>query len=420
MKNILTTFLLFLSVILYSQEEISNKKSNIIFTPEIMAGITAEANTNFPERDFHKAFSLNLGWKQDNNPQEWAQRLKAPRTGLRLGYSNFGNKDSLGYAITLMPTIEFNAFRKKDLKLIVGSGASYFNKKYHPLTNPNNQAVTTDITWSFRLFMLYHIFSTEKMDWRIGGGYSHHSNGHTRLPNQGYNSFLISLSADIKNSSKDFLIDNLKDISSFENSRYNYVSFRTGFGINVLSKVHTSKKEVYTLAGEYGRVYNNTFKIGIGFYYRFYQMYYDYIVDDESLVQDGREFDYFKENPWRYATNFGLSVNGEFLLNHIGIDLSLGFNIHKPAYAIDWRINQGWSVVPRVIPENNTNIVLGEFNTKYKVKHIISARMGLKYYLIGTHKVPKNNIFIGANINTNLGQADFTEINLGYVHNFKN
>jgi hypothetical protein len=418
MRILLNILLLFISIHLFSQEGNTLKNSNVVITPEILAGITAEANSFFPERNFHKAFLVNVGWEQDNNPQEWAQRLKGPRTGLSLGYSNYGNKDSLGYSVSLMPFIEFKAFRKENLKILISSGVTYFNKIYHPITNPNNQAVSTDLTWSFRIFMNYHLFSTNKIDWRVGGGYFHHSNGHTRLPNQGYNSFLFGLSADIKYSPHSINEEIPFSTPMFSKSRYDYVSFRSGFGINVLSKVHTDKKKVYTIAGEYGRVLNNTFKLGVGFYYRFYQTYYDYIADNESLVQDGREFDYFKENPWHNATNFGLTLNSEVLLNHIGIKLSIGFNIHKPAYAIDWRINQGWSVVPREIPEES-NIVLGEFNSKYQIKHLISARMGLKYYLIGTKKAPRNNVFIGVHINSNLGQADFTEFSLGYVYNFK-
>lgn len=407
------------SISLFSQQgETSSNVGQLIITPEIMAGVTADSNSNFPEHSFQKQLMVNFGWEQDYNPNEWAQRLKGPRTGIGVGLADFGNLDSLGIALTVMPFFEFNAFRRENLKVQVGMGASYFNKQYDPVTNPDNKAITTDITWSFRLFMNYQLLRSKKVDWLIGAGYFHHSNGHTRLPNQGYNSFLFSLSADIKNNSKDLIGKNIIDQPKFENSVYDYVSFRTGFGINVLSKVHSDKKEVYTLAGEYGKVLNNTFKVGVGFYYRFYQTYYDYIVDDESLVQDGREFDYFKEDPWRYATNLGLAINGEFLLNHIGIEVTLGFNIHKPAYAIDWRINQGWSVVPRVIPADADYIVLGEFDTKYKVKHIVSARLGLKYYLIGTHKAPRNNFYLGAHINTNLGQADFTELNLGYVHNF--
>ena len=105
------------------------------------------------------------------------------------------------------------------------------------------------------------------------------------------------------------------------------------------------------------------------------------------------------------------------MLNHIGIDLQLGFNLHKPAYKIDWRINQGWSYIPKEIPPS---AVLGEFDTKFRIKHLISTRMGMKYYLVGMDKKPRNNVFLGFHINANGGQADFTELSLGYVYHFKN
>ena len=417
MRLLATVFIFILPMYLFSQEEDSRKNKDFVFTPEILVGITAEANSFFPEHEFQKQVMLNFGWNHDNNAMEWAHRLKGPRTGFSLGYANFGNKDSLGIALSLMPFVEFDAFGSKNLNVHIGSGISYFNKIFHPITNPNNQAVSTDLSWSLRASMNYRLIRSENLDWRVGAGFFHHSNGHTRLPNQGYNSFLFSLSADIKNLSKsEKEKPELQDLS-FPKSVYSYVSFRSGVGINVLSKVHSDKKGAYTIAGEYGQVFNNTLKLGVGFYYRFYQNYYDYIIDNESLVQDGREFDFFRNDPWRYATNFGLSLKGEVLFNHIGVELQLGFNLHKPAYAIDWRINQGWANVPRIIPENS-NIVLGEFDSKYRIKHLVSAHIGLKYYLIGTNKVPKNNFYLGAHINTNLGQADFTELSVGYVYSF--
>jgi hypothetical protein len=155
--------------------------------------------------------------------------------------------------------------------------------------------------------------------------------------------------------------------------------------------------------------------LGVGFYYRFYQNYYNYIVDNERLVQDGEEFDHYKENPWWNASNIGLLASGEVLLNHFGIEGQIGFNLHKPGYNIDWRINEGWSYLPRDYPDN---AVLGEYNTNYKLKKLISTRMGIKYYVIANNKDPKNNIFFAFHINTNLGQADYTELSLGYVYNF--
>ncbi|MFT7628070.1 MAG: hypothetical protein ACI9OS_001725 [Ulvibacter sp.] len=412
----LNYLLYFFSLTLFAQQqEATSSFSNITLTPEIMGGFTAEPNGDFPDHGFQKQLMFSLGWDNRTNRQEWAQRLKGPRTGISVGYANFGNDENLGYALTLMPFIEINAFGRKKLKVVIGMGASYFNKIFDPITNPNNQAVTTRLNWSFRLFMHYQIISSERMDWRLGAGYFHHSNGHTRLANQGYNSFLISLSADIKNNSKKSSPVTRPD---FKRSSYNYFTLRSGFGINTMTKSINEQKGVYTISAETGKVFNNIYKIGVGAYYRFYQTYYDYIVNNETLVQDGREFDYLKKDPWSNATNFGLSIKGEILLNHFGIDLQFGFSFHKPAYPIDWRLNQGWYLVPRYFPEDS-RVVLGDLNkTSYKIKRILSARLALKYYLIGTKIAPKNNLFVSVNLNSNYGQADFTEIGIGYVHSF--
>ncbi len=415
MKKPLVLLLILLPLLMSSQEDKSWKKESLVFTPEIMFGKTGESNENFPDRNLQFQFLANIGRSHDKNPQEWAYWLKHTKTGVGLGYTNFGNLDSLGVAYTVIPFIEFNAFGLKNLKVSTGLGASYFTKIFDEETNPRNAAVSTDITWAFRSYIYYQLFSTHKIDWRIGMGYSHHSNGHTRLPNQGYNSFLVSLSADINNPLNQPTTAVPSNTNNFSRSIYSYVNLRAGIGQNSLTESLNDKKNVYVLSAEYGRVLNNTFKFGVGAYYRLYDHYYDYIKDNEALVQEGKEFEYFKEDPWRYATNIGLTINGEFLLNHIGLDLQLGYNLHKPAYKIDWRLNEGWDNVPLEIPDY---FVLGEFNSKFKLKQQISSRLGLKYYLIGTTKAPEHNVFVGMHLNSNLGQADFTELSMGYVYNF--
>ncbi len=415
MKQQLTIFFLFVSFLSFAQTEIDWKKSAFNFTPELLLGVTMEANDGFPDTKLQKQAILNFGRNHTNNPQEWAQRLKKPKTGLSLGITDFGNLDSLGIAIIAMPFIEFKAFGSNRWKILTGMGASYFTKKFDAETNPQNQAVTTDITWAFRMYLYYQFLSTKNIDWRVGLGYSHHSNGHTRLLNQGYNSFLVSLSADIKNPLNYTEATSSETLPIYKRTVYDYYAIRGGLGQNVFALAFNDKENVYTIAGEYGRVYNNTFKVGIGFYYRFYQHYYNYINENESLVQPGREFDYFRSDPWYYATNLGVSLHGEIFLNHVGIDLQLGYNFHKPAYKLEWRINEGWDNAPREIPNS---WVFGELDGSYKKKHRISSRLGLKYYLIGMKNAPKNNFYIGANLNSNLGQADFTELSLGYVHSF--
>jgi hypothetical protein len=418
MKCFALVFLLLSSGLVYCQRDtIAPAKTRAILTPEIAVGITAASNSFFPERSLQKQIGINLGWEHDYTTNTWAQMLKAPRTGISFAFTDFGNRENLGYALTAMPFIEFNAMHSNRLKLQIGTGPSYFTTKYDSISNPNNKAVTTQITWSFKLFGLYQFSFDKTVNWRLGLGYFHHSNGHTRLPNHGFNSFLLVVSGDLPlhASYSERRVDSY--VHSSLTTKYSFSETRYGLGFNVLTRAFNNRTEVHTIATETGWVYNQIFKVGIGLYYRFYRGYYDYIKGNESLVQDGREFDHFKNNPLWYASNIGVTTQGELLLNHIGISLQLGFNLYKPAYRLDWRLNQGWFYVPREFPEQS-NVVLGEYTTKYWFKRLVSSRLGLKYYIIGTQKMPEHNLYVGCFINSNLGQADFSEISLGYIHSF--
>lgn len=107
-------------------------------------------------------------------------------------------------------------------------------------------------------------------------------------------------------------------------------------------------------------------------------------------------------------------------MGHIGVELEVGLNVHKPFYKLDWQINKGYTYVEQVEGEPVTITILGDLDWYYKMKRLISTRFGLKYYLFNTDRAPKNNLFLAAHINANLGQADFIECSLGYVFRFRN
>ena len=344
--------------------------------------------------------------------------MKNIKTGLSIGYTDLGNISKFGSIFTLQPFLEFNAFKSKDITVHIGTGVSYVTEKYDPISNEFNRAVSTNINWSFRFFMYYNLMKSKHVNWRIGTGVNHNSNGYAKLPNQGYNSFLMSLSAEIQTSKDSFENSSPDNIPA--KSISNYLSFRSGLGQNILSEAFDDLKSVYILSGDYGKVYHNILRLGIGVYFRFYETYYDYISNNESLVQTGREFSDLRSNAFANALNIGVSINGELLLNHFGIELQCGVNLYKPAYKMDWRINEGWGNVPKVIPESGGNYTLGDVDAGYyKIKRTISARLGLKYYVISTAKKPETNFYIGEFINSNLGQADFSEVAIGYVKTFK-
>ncbi|WP_197429355.1 acyloxyacyl hydrolase [Winogradskyella endarachnes] len=396
----------------FAQTTDHSKTSMVFFNPEIIIGKTLEANTDFPDTKLQKDLFFSLGWYNNNTDKEWASRLNYPNVGVSLGFTDFGNSENIGYAYSILPFIEFSILKQKikGLNLHVGFGSSYIDTQYNEISNEFNRAITTKINWSFRSFLYYDVFKNKTTDWRFGLGFLHHSNGHTKLPNQGLNSLATSISAKIDGRKKTAL--NI-ETHNFKPKSQTFLDFRLGIGQNVLSEKFNSKKEVYSMAASAGKIINNTFKFGGGFYYRFYEHYYNYINNNEALVAE--QVPHYTKNPFGYATAFGLFATSELLISHIGIELDLGLNIYKPFYKIDWQLNKGYSFENA---ENETIEVLGELDWYYEIKRTVSARMGLKYYVWSTNKAPKHNLYIGAHINANLGQADFTELSLGYVYRF--
>lgn len=409
--------LIILALKMFGQERHDSLRYSSFITPEFMMGTLSEPNTDFPEVGIQKTVYLTFGKYQDNNPQEWAYRLSYPKTGFSLGVSDYGNSEQVGRSFSLIPYVEFGLFGSQKLNALFGLGTSYHDVQYDIRENTNNKAISTELSWAFRGSLIYDWWIFEKSMLRLSLNYLHHSNGHVRLPNNGMNSFLIGVSYEtgiFRNNDTEKINLNMPE---FSKSTYNFLNLRFGLGQNVLSQIFNEQKAVYTAAVTYGKVINNTYKFGVGAYYRFYEHYYDYIKNEEELIVE--RFPHFLENPFVFASNFGVFGTGELLLNHIGIEFQLGINIYKPAYQIDWILNKGYVYIAYdADDEPYVAAIHGELDWYYEIKRTISSRLGLKYYLFGNDKQPTHNFYIGAHLNANLGQADFNELSFGYVYNF--
>lgn len=411
--NRLILFLFFGCQILSAQVADSSRNYPNSFAIEFLGGNTSQSSNTSPETKNERGFMVHFGNNNTNNKQEWASRLGFPRTGLTLGVIDYGNPSAIGYSISVMPFLETSVFKIKNLFLNGAYGMSLLTKKYHPIANPENAAITTDLNWAFRLFFQYQLITTRKINWRMGLGYMHQSNGHFRLPNDGLNSIFVSTSVQLNYKSKTSLDVEVEDLSKERGQfRNTFVSFRTGLGANVFSTKINTPEPVYTAALSAGLVYNKTFKYSAGFYYRYYQQYYNYIVSEGELINE--EYPHFKENPYKYATNFGVFISAELLLSHIGIELALGYNIFKPFYAVDRRVGQATPY----ISNGEVYYANADLNFEYELKQRISCRLGLKYYLFSTNDEHPYNFYIGGHINSNFWQADFSELSAGIVYNF--
>ena len=372
---------------------------------EYSIGKTSPANVDFPPIGPQHGVLVSIGTTQNDRNRTWKQILNFPETGLTFSYAQLGNTRYLGAAYTLTPYINCKIFRSWSSRfhLKVGMGASYFTRQYDPISNPNNKAISTRFTWALRTNMYYQLLNKKAYNLHVGLGYFHNSNGHTRLPNNGLNTFLVSVYSQL-NFKKE--ATNNPVVSPISSTLQNYFTSRFGMGRRVLSVYDNAAKDVYAIAFSAGAIYNKTFKLGYGMYYRLYKDYYDYIAENGSVVAN--LYPKFRNNPFQYASTIGFSGTGEVLLSHVGVEFEVGINVYKPAYAFDWQINEE--------KYKDGAMQLGELTTYYKIKKTIATRFGIKGYLFNTDDAPRHNLFIGAFINANLGQADFTELTLGYQY----
>lgn len=386
----------------------SGQKSDYTFAAlEYSIGKTSTANVNFPSLSPQQGVLFTFGSTNNDDGHEWKRQLNHPETGVTFSYVSLGNSTQLGNAISVVPYVDFKVFNKwsNRYNFKVGLGASYFPTIYDEIENPNNKAISTHFTWAFRSNLYYELVQSENYKVKLGLGYFHNSNGHTRLPNNGLNTFLFSMYSELNFNKKEISV--VEDNNgSHPKTLQRYFTTRFGLGQRVLSKYNNDSKDVYVFSASTGKIINKTFKYGYGMYYRLYKDYYDYINENGPLVTE--LYPEYRDNPSWYASNIGVFGSGELLLSHFGIEFELGINLHKPSYKFDWQINEEKYV--------DGVYQLGELNWYYNIKKTISSRLGAKLYAINTNKAPQHNVFLGAFINSNFGQADFSELTLGYVY----
>ncbi len=370
-------------------KKITHTKINY-FTTEIHYGVTFPSNKGFPDRKMEKSLQLNWNSQNFDFSKKWIHLFNYPTTGINLSYTDFGNPKEIGKAYAIAPFIEYN-FKKdylSNLYLKACLGVSYVNRQYDPVTNVNNMATSTPINAYFNLSMKFKTKFFEHWPITLGGGYVHYSNGHSKLPNKGINSAVLSLAYDFY-----FTKNTLKKPAqrlAIARSYQTYFDFKNGMGSQDFLHYKPEKNYVVSHALQGGVIIKDTYKLGLGLGFRFYRHYYDYIVENEMTE--------FIDHPRWNASNLFLFISTEAMLNHVGLNIDVGLNIFKPFYKKHYEL--------QYLP----------VNLNYDLKNLFLGRMGLKLYANNTSKLPQNNLYLGAHVNANLSQADFIEFSIGITH----
>jgi len=397
----------FVSILLYillpdyiqAQSQTSKDHGNLFFFQStVLTGRNVANYSTFPDTRWRQCISLDIGLEAMHNGKSYASYYNFPQYGISVSVTQLGNDSALGKEFSVTPFFAYNPFRnhQRGMYFRVGLGLSYFTRFYHTDTNPSNEAIGSSFTWAFHGIISKPVVATSRFSINMNLAYYHASNGHIQLPNFGLNAAMFGLSCRFLFSQKMKENTSVPGADATGGNTF-FILLRQGTGINELGgtsgPVGGKKGLIYsgTVAG--GMLFKRHLKVRIGFTYRYYELVRGY--DSET-----RPWNYSQSAKW-FASNIYFFAGCEFLIGHFGLDVEGGLNIHKPFYSYFFETF-----------ENGSEL-------SYYLKKIFPTRMGLNYYFVNTEKNPRNNISIGAHINANFGEADFSEFSIAYTRLLK-
>jgi hypothetical protein len=275
----------------------------------------------FPIPPLSYGIEIHNDW-QLYGKKNWHVWHRYPSVGASFLYFNLGNKDILGEAYGLFPTLRFNIFNKKSFKTTfqLGSGLAYLTKRYEIGNNTLNNAIgarVNDVT-QFNCqveISLDKIFSIES-----GVNLTHFSNANSRVPNLGINIF----SYDIGLKWTPQPIDKHDFISTYVDKHVDKhwgLTVQTEYARIAYDVPRGPKYPIYIVLPAIIYNFNKINRIQAGFQYEHNQGVYEFIRHAGVATS--------KEEAEKMSKRYSVFIADEILFGRFGILLQTGFNLNK-------------------------------------------------------------------------------------------
>lgn len=262
---------------------------------------------------------------QTNGDKEWHRAQNYPLLGLGFAYHALGDPKVLGQALSLIPNFTLRWLDRPRWKgqLLIGTGLAWLTRTYHPLDNPLNNAIGSNLcnVTFFRagLGFLPH----PQWEIRLGASFTHFSNAATQLPNLGIN--LPAGSIGCRYTPKEFSerTPQMPDYQKRPERRMG-LNVLYGMAFRERSVPGGPKFPVYLaqVAAEYRLSKYNHLHLGVE--YEFHKEiaqfgWHNYTFRDPKTARKG-------------ATRWGLMIADELIFGKVGIYLQTGIYLSKASF----------------------------------------------------------------------------------------
>lgn len=301
----------------------------------------------------------------------WPNLYKYPVFSLSLSYESLGNKQKLGSAWGITPTLAFYLIKKKkfNVQLEAGIGIAFLGRHFDKINNPDNTINGSLINFSGMAAILLEWKVSNHFRLITGPAVSHYSNGNYANPNVGANVPDWQLGIrylPIVDSNKS-LDKREEPLPAINYSLHPYARVSSG-----LTEKGLDGPKYFVLSATAGiaRMFGRKHRVSTGF---------AYILNKASLnfqrhigLNQGKEF--------KKASRYVWFVGHEFLFGHLGF------------------LTEG-------------GLYLNQFE---KRKSILASKLGFNFYPFNAFKKHAHLPYLGLYIHSSFGEAEYIEMVLGY------
>lgn len=301
--------------------------------------------------------------RQTHGTKEWHSAYNFPDYGGYFLYQNF-NLPALGESYALGMHYNFY-FLNRSIQLKLAQGFAYVTNPYDKYDNSKNKAFGTSILDNTNIGLTYQKSNIFKgFGLNAGVMFCHYSNGRTKSPNSGINTYLLNLGVNYDFDGKSQNKDSIVDKKSFrERIKYNIV-FRSG--VNESPVINSGQYPFYHIGFYADKRFGRKSALQLGTELFLTQSFKDYIKYKSNAYPE------LQIDPNTDYKRVGLFVGHELFVNRFSIEAQLGYYIYDP----------------------------------FQNEISIYDRVGMKYYI-------SKKVFAGFTIKTHLFLAEALEFGVG-------
>lgn len=304
----------------------------------------------------------------------WAILHKRPQIAYLLGTQTLGNKAVLGHAFYAVPSLNFRVFKVGYLEgqFRIGWGVAYMTKSFHSVFNPQNIVMGAKLNAcaTVRFLTRYAITSS----WRVflGMSVTHYSNGGFVKPNLGIN--IPALQVGVQYEWGNTIVPNdslrrhvLAGLAPFSKDIRPFL--RVALGATEMIASNGVKYPIYGVTIGVSRMLARTSKLRLAV---------DYLYNTAP-----RAFDQHKGlielKHWQYA-RISILAGHELLFGCWGLVSNLGVYLNAHRFQ----------------------------------RNLLTAELGFNFYSRNYFKHQKWQFWLGCNVRTYGGEAEFVQVVLGF------